>query len=255
MVTITGLIIGWVGGVIVNYFADILPQKRKLSYPTCQQCGSRFNLINYIFFPRVCKVCGKRRSNRTWLVELGLISLFLIITQYSTANLPPSIQFFVVIYFASVTIIDIEQRLILNITSLTGMILGLFVGIRLHGLQQTLIGGIIGYTTMLGLYFIGGLFISRIYRNRYPNKNIEALGFGDVTLGGVIGLFMGYPGIFLSLILAILSAGLISLVLVVYKLAIHEYQSDLAIPYGPFLVFGAFLLLFFNEHILNWINW
>ena len=152
-------------------------------------------------------------------------------------------------YLGLVTIIDIEHRLILHPVSLFGAILGLFIGVSLHGLQSTLIGGLAGFGIMLGVYFLGLLFLrlSERWRGKRAGEN-EAIGFGDVNLSGIIGLLLGWPGILAGLVLAILLAGAISLIYLILFLAIQrKYKPGLALPYGPFLVASTILLLFFKS--------
>ena len=70
----------------------------------------------------------------------------------------------------------------------------------------------------------------------------EALGFGDVMLGGVLGLILGWPAIFASLLLTILLSGAASLLYLLVMILARRYSPALSIPYGPYLVLGAVLL-------------
>ena len=155
-------------------------------------------------------------------------------------------------YFILITVIDLEHRLILHITSLVGFLFGLLVGIKLHGFLPTVAGGAAGFVLMLALYYSGFVYlrISRKLRGIEPEET-EALGFGDVNLSGIIGLFLGWPGILLGLILAILLAGFVSLFYLLYMLARHNYHPDRALPYGPFLAASAIILLYLRN-ILFW---
>jgi leader peptidase (prepilin peptidase)/N-methyltransferase len=150
-----------------------------------------------------------------------------------------------------VIVIDIEHKLILHPVSIVGGILGLFVGVSLHGLRATLLGGLAGFLIMLLLYFFGHLIMGWVSKRRGYDLQEEALGFGDVNLGGVIGLILGWPGIIIGLILAVLLAGFFSLLYLLMKLLTKKYKPDLAIPYGPFLSISAILLIFFRDVILR----
>lgn len=75
----------------------------------------------------------------------------------------------------------------------------------------------------------------------------EAIGFGDVNLSGVIGLMLGWPGIMAGLFLTIIIAGIVSLIYLVLQLVTRRYQAFMAIPYGPFLVASAVILLYFID--------
>jgi leader peptidase (prepilin peptidase)/N-methyltransferase len=151
------------------------------------------------------------------------------------------------LYFAVVTVIDLEHRLILHPVSWTGAVLGLGLGIWQHGLLDTLLGGAAGFGTMFALYLLGDRFARWIARRRGKALDEVALGFGDVNLLGVIGLILGWPGIVAGLVLGILIGGLVSFLYIVGMALVRRYQAFTAIPYGPFLVASALLLLFFKD--------
>ena len=79
-------------------------------------------------------------------------------------------------------------------------------------------------------------------RNKETDE--EALGFGDVALSGVLGLFLGWPGIIAGLVLAILLGGAGSLIVLIYSLVRRRYHAFMVIPYGPFLIIAAVVLIF-----------
>jgi leader peptidase (prepilin peptidase)/N-methyltransferase len=208
---ITVAIVGWILGVLVNYLADFLPSKRRLILPTCRECESHQPYLNYFIWPRRCPVCGYKRDYRTWWVEIIFIgiSLWLWIAQ------PSGINYFLGLvlctYFGVVIIIDIEHRLILHPVSIVGGVLGLAIGVWLHGLRITIFGGLAGFVIMFLLHYFGTIFMGWASKRRGHELEEEALGFGDVNLGGVIGLILGWPGVVMGLILAILLAGVFSL--------------------------------------------
>jgi leader peptidase (prepilin peptidase)/N-methyltransferase len=78
-----------------------------------------------------------------------------------------------------------------------------------------------------------------------------ALGFGDVNLAGVMGLLLGWPGIVLGLVLAIFLGGFVSLIYIVIMLITRRYKTFAAIPYGPFLVLGGVILIYFREYLIR----
>jgi leader peptidase (prepilin peptidase)/N-methyltransferase len=246
------LLVGWVLGAIINYISDTLPSTRRLSKPFCQVCGIEMGLSNYFIWPRRCQKCGVIRPWRVWLVELFLILSSIWLWRNSPAGLGYWTGIVLLAYFVLVTVIDLEQRLILHITSLVGLLFGLWVGIKLHGFIPTVAGGATGFLLMLALYFSGFLYlrISRKLRGK-DFEETEALGFGDVNLSGVIGLVLGWPGVLLGLILAIMLAGGVSLLYIIYMLARRKYHPSIALPYGPFLAISAIILLYLRN-ILFW---
>ncbi|MEJ2708239.1 MAG: prepilin peptidase [Anaerolineales bacterium] len=245
------IILGWGAGMLVNYLADVLPVRRKLVAPFCLQCQVSQNTVRYFLWPRRCENCGQRRAFRTWIVEAAYI-----VTAFWLWNQPPQklgfwLGFFILIYFGVVVVIDLEHRLILHPTSAFGALLGLGTGIWLHGLSTTLLGGLAGFGGMLGLYIFGILFVKLVSRGRgSAGGESEALGFGDVILSGVLGLFLGWPAIVMGLTFAIVLGGMVSLIYLLGMLIARRYRSFAAIPYGPFLIAGAVFLLYFRDFLL-----
>jgi leader peptidase (prepilin peptidase)/N-methyltransferase len=244
-------LLGWTAGVFVNYVADVFPIRRNLAAPFCLSCQSQISLINYIFWPRRCISCGNRRTWRVWVVEL----VYIFLTLWIWENPPDILGFWsglvLLIYFGIVIIIDLEHRLIMHPISLVGVALGLYIGIVLHGLLDTIIGGIVGFGIMWLMYKFGELILRWISRLRGQELDEVALGFGDVNLSGVLGLMLGWPGIIVGLFIAILLGGIVSLLYMIMLLIFRKYQLFTSLPYGPFLVSGAFLMIFFTDKIIN----
>lgn len=154
--------------------------------------------------------------------------------------------FLILSIFLLISIIDIEHRLILHIvTGPSALLIGL-IGILNpeRGFQKTLLGGVVGFGIVLGLYVFGGVFARLIARMRGQVLDEVAFGFGDVTLAGVLGLSVGYPGIFVALIIGILAAGEFSLVYILFMYVLGRYRAFVPIPYGPFLILGASIVYF-----------
>jgi leader peptidase (prepilin peptidase)/N-methyltransferase len=245
---------GWLVGMVVNYLADFLPRQRRLSHPFCLQCESKIPLFRFFIWDRRCPVCHRNRSNRTWLVEI--ISVIASIWLWNKPPDPIGYWFGLVLlaYFILVVVIDVEHRLILHPTSAFGAILSLGLGAWMHGFPRTLLGGAAGFGVMLFFYLFGLLLIRLLNRWRglsLGDEDGEALGFGDVILGGVLGLILGWPGVFASIFLTILLAGAASFLYIILMVALQRYQSNQTLPYGPFLVLGAVILIYFHETAVN----
>jgi prepilin signal peptidase PulO-like enzyme (type II secretory pathway) len=155
--------------------------------------------------------------------------------------------------FVLITIIDVEHRLILHIvTGPSALIIG-FLGVLDpgRGLQKTVEGGVVGFGAVLLLYLLGGLFARFVARSRGQALDEVAFGFGDVTLSGVIGLTVGYPGILMALFIGILAAGEYSLVYILYMIIRRKYQAFIPLPYGPFLILGASIVYFGGQPLIE----
>jgi leader peptidase (prepilin peptidase) / N-methyltransferase len=245
LVTLLGLLLG----ILVNYLAEVLPYRRRLVRPFCLSCGKDYELRRYLFYPRRCGECDHPRFRTTWVVEIATALLVLWLWKAPPLQLGFFSGLLLVFYFAVVVVIDMRYRLILHPVSLVGAVLAFFVGLQLHGLTDTLIGGAFGFGLMYGLYLLGGFFARWMARRRGLAEVEDALGFGDVALTGVLGLLLGWPSILAGILLAILLGGLGSLLVVLVLVVTRRYQAMTAIPYGPFLVSGAVLIIFFGKFL------
>lgn len=73
------------------------------------------------------------------------------------------------------------------------------------------------------------------------------LGMGDVKLSFLMGLFLGFPGIIIALFSAFFIGAVVGTILII--LGKKGLKSE--IPFGPFLVTGTFLTMFFSEKIID----
>lgn len=234
---------GWISAAIVNYLGDVLPHTRALSSPVCSKCG-RSTPWYTLLGPARCGSCQARASLRTWVTFISGVAVSILMWMSPPARLGYYPGMLWMAYFGLVVIIDLEHRLILHPISLVGGILALVHGSLLHGVLYTLLGGVVGFGVMLLFYYLGGLFIQHMSRIRGETTEQIALGFGDVNLAGVMGLLLGFPGITLGLVIAILIGGLVSAVYLLTRLVTRRYTAFEALPYGPFLVLSAVYLLY-----------
>jgi leader peptidase (prepilin peptidase)/N-methyltransferase len=236
-------LIGWFTGSLLNYLADVLPVSPRKWQTTCGACQMPRRLGDYLAM-RACRSCGQKRSRRSWIVQISALlgSSLLLLFPPNRFGFWPILPY--MIYFALVAIIDIEHRLILHIVSLIGAILVLPIGLVWNGWISTLIGGAAGAGIMLALYLLGELFRKGVSRSRNEEVTEEALGFGDVTLSGVLGLMLGWPKISFDIIFAIFLAGLVSAAYLLWMAIRRNYHPFTAIPYGPFLLIGAVILIY-----------
>lgn len=238
---------GWIAGGAVNYLADVLPQRRLSETPGCNRCRSILSSIHYAPWRRRCAECGRQQSWRVWIVQGVFILVAFWLWLAPPEGLPTLAALILLVYFGVVVVIDIEHRLILHPVSLVGAVLGFSIGISLHGLGRTILGGVVGFGVMLGLYGFGILFAYLNARRKGEEQFEDALGFGDVNLSGVVGLLLGYPGVLVGVLLTIFLAGAFSLAYLLLMATFKKYSPSLAIPYGPFIVASAVWLLFLRE--------
>ena len=237
------LVLGWLSGWLVNYLADVLPVTRSFSRPICPHCETPYRLGGYLLFHN-CRTCGTPRQWRPLVIQAVLTVVPILLWVFPRPGFPFVLAFSLFIFLSLVFVIDLEHRLILHPVSLFGALLALGIGIYLHGVVTTLIGGAVGFGIMLVFYFIGELYVRYMSRKRGITTDEVALGFGDVNLSGILGLLLGWPTISAGLLFAVLAGGLISLFIILGMLIAKKYKAFTAIPYAPFLILSALYLLY-----------
>ena len=235
---------GLLAGVVTNYLSEILPSQPFSVYPKCSNCGSRLSLGTYMYLTKSCRVCHKRLTLRIWVVNFALIAISLYIYVFSPESIGALFGYMAAIFFGTLMVIDIEHRIIPYSLTLTGTVLGLVIGTTRVGITFALFGGFVGFIVMLAIYLLGIVFIKVSNRFRKSQINEPALGFGDVLLGGVLGLMIGWPEILNSLVISIFIAGAFSLIVMLVMLFARKYNFGTAFPYAPFLIAVAFHTLF-----------
>lgn len=92
-------------------------------------------------------------------------------------------------------------------------------------------------------FLIGAFFLALIMIT-----SGKGMGGGDVKLGALIGLGLGFPSALVALLLSFLSGASVSLGLIIMGKK-HFGQN---IPFGPFLVLGSLTALFWGPQIVDW---
>lgn len=134
----------------------------------------------------------------------------------------------------SAFVIDYKLQIIPNRLNLTMFEIGLIITF-IYGIANVniAIDMLLGMVTGAGIFFLitllGGLIAGK-----------EAMGFGDVKLMGALGLYFGFSGIIVISLIAFLVGAILSVVLLATKIK----KTDEYIPFGPFIVLAAFIVLF-----------
>lgn len=247
MLYIFAALLGFFAGLSVDYLADVLPTRSKWGRPVCSHCGTEREWRDY-FTLSPCRACKVPRHWRSVITLIAGVTLSLALWTFPPLKWGYWYSFLILTFLGLVIIIDIEHHLILHPVTLVGAILGFIIGSLTNGFLRTLLGGIIGFIFMLIFYLLGILFARfRARRLGLDPSDEEALGFGDVTISGVLGLLLGFLNVLYGLITGILLAGLFSIVLMGWLLLTKKFKSgNIYIPYGPFLILGACVYLFFR---------
>ncbi len=238
-------------GASLGSFANVciyrLPRDKQIisgrSY--CPRCKKKIKwydnlpLISYIFLNAKCRNCAKSISVRYLIVELITAISFLLIflsfkNLYTIVFLSTLILILIMIFF-----IDLENFIIPD--SLNFSIMGLalvknfipsFNTSLIHDINQSIIGGIIGYLSIWLIIFL--------YKTL---KKIDGMGLGDAKLMAGIGLLFGWQSIPLVLFLS----SILGLFFVAPSLLKKQKTMKSEIPFGPFIIIAMLIYFVFGD--------
>ena len=241
---------GFLSGIAVNALADSLPFTRTVRPPSCASCAAPRRLVAWsgllatLSSSSHCPYCGAKQKPRRPIVEIVAVSWSIVLNLILPEGRFYWPSFTLSAILLLVIVIDLEHRLILHVvTAPAAVVMGLLGALDAsRGPLKTLAGGAVGFLVVLGLFMLGGLFARLIFRVRGQALEEVAFGFGDVTLAGVIGLAVGFPGIVVALTMGVLAGGVFSLGFLLFMIARGRYVAFVPIPYSPFLALGALVV-------------
>ena len=252
------LCLGLMLGIVINALADSLPLSRKLKRPSCRECAAPrpwyawSGIVDYLVRRGRCHYCQSTRSWRAPVTEAIATLAALALSNRFGSSLSFWSAVIVTSVFLLILIIDLEHRLILHVVTGPSAVMIALLGVLdpNRGWQKTLLGGLVGLGLVFGLYLMGILFARVMARVKNEPLEEVAFGFGDVTLAGVIGLVVGWPGIIVALVIGILFGGVFSLGYLIVLSLRREYSAFTPIPYSPFLIAGALLVYLGGRSVL-----
>jgi len=244
---IVSIILGALVGSFLNVCISRLPKEESIIWPGshCPYCKKpiRFYdnipLVSYVLLTGKCRNCKKPISIQYFLIEgiTALSSLFLFM------KFGPSLSY--LFYFAFVaaliviTVIDLYHQIIPDVISLPGIGVGLIASLILP--QITFLNSLFGVLLGGGSLFLVATCYEWLFKR-------EGMGGGDVKLLAMIGAFLGWKAVILTILLSSLIGSITGILIMVVKGKDFKY----AIPFGPFLSLGAAISLFYGQNIINW---
>ncbi|CAN5561599.1 A24 family peptidase [soil metagenome] len=258
MVAIFSGMFGLALGSFLNVVTYRTPLRKSLVAPpsACPHCGHQITarenipVLSWLFLRGKCSSCAAPISIRYPLVEAGTAAFFVIIAllmspaifaaSTSTDAAAAVLALVAFLVFASVSVslalIDIDTKTLPDRIVFPALV----AGAVLLGTSSILIGDIeslvragIGMVALFGLYFVLAFFSG-------------GMGFGDVKLAAVVGLYLawlGWGSFAVGALAAFLLGGLFGIALLVLRRA----GRRTALPFGPWMLAGAWIGVFWGE--------
>ncbi|MGV8852778.1 MAG: prepilin peptidase [Rhodoglobus sp.] len=253
LLVIFAVILGLAVGSFLNVVVWRLPRGEMLSSPpsACPKCEHRIRwydnlpVLGWLLLRGKCRDCGEPISPRYPLVEATTAIAFGIVAAVVGAetNLIWTLPAFLYLAAVSValTLIDLDTRTLPNkivLPSIAAGIALLALASGGTGNWGSFVGAIAGAAALFVFYLVVAIISPR------------GMGMGDVKLAAVLGLYLGWLG-WGVLAVGAFAAFLFGGVFAIALLLIGRARRRTAIPFGPWMIAGAWLGIAFGSQIWN----
>ena len=237
-------------GLLVGSFLNVciyrVPRRESIVWPAsrCTGCGRHLAwyenvpVLSWLVLRGRCRTCGAAISPMYPLVELTTAVLFAAGAMlYGPSGLLAVRLVFgcaLIVLFA----IDLRHRVLPDVITLPGIVIGFAASCFLPpGWLSSVIGIIVG----------GGMLFA-IAEAYYRVRGQQGLGMGDVKMLAMIGAFLGWQLVLLTLVFASFAGSIVGVSLIVSG----RGNLQAALPFGTFLALGAIVAAAAGDPILVW---
>ncbi len=242
----------FVFGSLVGSFLNVcifrIPRKQSIVKPAsnCPACKTpiawydNIPVISYLVLMGRCRICSAPISVIYPLVEFStaMVSVFLFIKWGPSAEYVHLFIFWCALLV--ITVIDLQFKIIPDVISIPGIFVGFGFAFILPGISwiDSALGTVIGGGVLLT--------VSIIY---YGIRKREGMGGGDIKLLAMIGAFLGWQSLLMTLFVASLAGSIVG----IGYIMLAGKDRTFPIPFGPFLALGALTFVIWGQKFMGWL--
>lgn len=252
------LFIGLFAGSFLGVLSDRLPKNETVvkGRSHCDFCRKNLRwydlipLLSFISTKGKCRYCKHRLSFFYPVIEITTGILFastsiFVSSQFIIYNLAFIIALvyyllivssLIVIFFSDLKYGIIPDKVLLPAIAIV------FVYLLIFNPSFLILNLFSGVLTFLFFVIISLAFTLLLQK--------QSMGGGDIKLVFLLGLFLGFPNIIISLYVAFLTGALAGIILILWK---KKSFRNATLPFGPFLVLGAVTSLFLGNPIYAYV--
>ena len=206
----------------------------------CPACGHELGVMDlvpiwsYVVLGGRCRYCHARIGARYLWTEIGTGLLFVGLGWRLGWSIDALKYAIMTVLALAVGVIDFETGLVPDAVVLPGAVIGLVFGAlsSWHGLLGSAGGAVIG----AGLFALIILF------------SHGGMGWGDATLGLMLGAFLGWRLAIVFLLLAFVIGAVVGIILMVF----FKKKGKDAMPFGPAMAVGAYVAAISGKDLISW---
>ncbi|MEK7131190.1 MAG: prepilin peptidase [Patescibacteria group bacterium] len=196
-------------------------------------------VLSYLFLWGKCRTCKKSIPKHFTFVEIGAALIFVLVAwrNLNSAVVTPA-HFFRDITFSALLIVifiyDYLYQEILSEVIWFGALVGLFFNLYL------------GFSLVSML--VGLLIASGFFWLQFAVSKGRWIGGGDVRMGAMMGIWLGWPLVLIALFLAYVAGAIDGL----WLIASGKKQLVSVVPFGTYLALGTFVVMLWGSQIVGW---
>jgi len=247
-------ILGLFVGSFLNVLIDRLPREEQVfkgrSY--CESCKHTLKLhdliplFSFIGLSGKCRYCQSPISWYYPIVELTTACVFVFAHMFLVSDL-------------RFMIYDLRFIIMLSyyLFIVSSLVVIFFIDLKYGIIPDTIVFSSVGVSLFYLFINHKSLFINHLFVGFgaflfflliFLITRGRGMGFGDVKFAFLIGLLLGFPKTTLSLYVAFLTGAVVSIILI---LAGKKKFRGSTVPFGPFLVIGTIVALFWGNILLK----
>jgi leader peptidase (prepilin peptidase) / N-methyltransferase len=250
--TVTPFVLVFAGlfGAIIGSFLNVViyrvPLGQSIVSPPsrCRKCGyslqwfDNIPIVSWLLLRGRCRKCGVSVSWHYPAVELITAVLFVLVVWLTPPGPVVLARLLLVCILIALFGIDLEHQILPNSITLPGIVIGfVFSLFGPPGWKDSLIGILLGGGILYGIAW-----------GYYLWRREEGMGMGDVKMLAMLGAFLGWQAVLVTLVLASFSGAIIGVIL----MSTQKGDMKFALPFGTFLALGAVAAMFAGEPLIAW---
>jgi len=233
-------------GSFLNVVIYRLPLGQSLVSPPsrCRHCGYSLRwfdnvpVLSWLFLRGRCRNCGAPVSWQYPLVEFITGALFVLVVWLTPIGPLLVTRLLLVCILIVLFGIDLEHQILPNSITLPGIAIGVLLSlIAPPGIKDAAIGAVLGAGILYG--------IAAAY---YLWRREEGMGMGDVKMLAMVGAFLGWKAVLVTLVLSSFAGAFIGVIL----MTAQKGNMKFALPFGTFLAIGAFIAMLAGDPLIAW---
>jgi leader peptidase (prepilin peptidase) / N-methyltransferase len=243
LLLVAAVLVGLAVGSFLNVCILRLPHDQSLVQPpsTCPNCKQRIvwrdniPVLSWLLLRGKCRWCRAPISIQYPLIEaaVGLMWAVALVAYGPTEHALAAALFGTILLGIAIT--DARHYLIPDEFTVGGLVLGLLLSLPGGGagFLEAVIGAAVGFALLYGVAVAGRWLFGQ-----------EAMGGGDIKMMAMVGSFVGWKGVLLTVF-----AGAVLGLFIFVPLTLRKKRL---VPFGVFLAMGAALTFVFGDVIIAW---